>query len=218
MNDVLLAVGFLAVVTALGLWNRRRNRVVVRDPRVAVLRLDSNAALARADADEYRRQFSSVTESCDLDSLAGAGVDVLHVLAAIDAEGRIGGHTAVAFQRAVGALNPRLVILASDNSGDAYTAALREFGSSGYNLVMVISRQGPKFWEFFHRLFDLMFQGRTMPMAWVALAPQIPGKEHPDVPAMICTMGAGQLVFLRGSKTPSQGRAVTQRATRAAAG
>jgi hypothetical protein len=193
-TDVLSAFGVIGVVVAFGLWNRSRSRVVVRGPRVLVLNLDSDATLAAADAKEYRTRFSSVTESATLGALQDRQFDVIHVLARVAAEGQVGTHRSRDFQAAVAAAKPKLVILASDNPGDAYMSAFQGSECS-YNLVLTISRRGTRFWGFFQQLFALMFRGHPMPQAWVKLAPQVPGVEHPDLPAMICQMGAGQLVF-----------------------
>jgi hypothetical protein len=193
-TDVLSALGVVGLFVALGLWNRSRSRVVVRGPRVLVLNLNSDAALAATDAGEYRTRFSDVTESATLDALHDQQFDVIHVLARVAAEGNVGTHSSRDFQRAVAAAKPKLVILASDTPGEAYMGAFR--GSEcPYNLVLTISRRGTRFWGFFQQLFELMFRGHPMPQAWVKLAPQVPGMEHPDLPAMICQMGAGQLVF-----------------------
>lgn len=196
MLNLLFVIGLFAVLIGFGVWNRRRNRVVVRNPRVLVLDLDTDAALAAADAAEYRQQFASVTEGVDLGALSAGTYDIVHVVARVG-DGRVGRHAVADFLHAVSAAGPKLLILAANNSGDAYVAAFRDIASMPFNVAMAIERDGATFWRFIHRLFDLMFHGRTLPAAWAELAPQIPGHAHPDVPSMICRMGGGQLVFAK---------------------
>jgi hypothetical protein len=43
-----------------------------------------------------------------------------------------------------------------------------------------------------------MYVGKSMLMAWVEFAPQIPGHDHPDAPGMIMAAEAGHLVFRSG--------------------
>ena len=62
---------------------------------------------------------------------------------------------------------------------------------------MTIDRKGPKFAEFYARLFESMFKGRSMLLTWVQLAPQIPGRDHPDAPSAIMAAEAGHLTFER---------------------
>lgn len=195
MSDLWWVVAFFAVVVAGGVWNRRRRSLVVQNPRVVVLSLDSDVARAHADAAEYRQQFSNVSESTDLASLARLGADIVHLLAPVTADGQIAGRSWGDMQRALAAAKPKLVIVGSENPGDAYISGLSGTSTQPYNLVLTIAREGGTFWTFFHRLFDLMFRGTAMPVAWNKLAPQIPGQEHANVPSAICQMGAGQLTF-----------------------
>ena len=88
-----------------------------------------------------------------------------------------------------------VVVIASENDGDSYIQAAGMAGAGGVNLVMTLSRNGAEFGEFFGRLFRMMFQGRSMPVAWVELAPQIPGDESRKGPATIFACGAGHVAF-----------------------
>lgn len=60
---------------------------------------------------------------------------------------------------------------------------------------MTLKRKGHIFPNFFKKLFEMMHHGVTMPMAWVKLAPQIPGVEHNNVPGTICAMEVTHGVF-----------------------
>jgi hypothetical protein len=68
------------------------------------------------------------------------------------------------------------------------------------NIVWTLARNGDKFERFFHRIFDAMFYGQTMPVAYVRICPQVPG-HHPgieDLPATVMVMEAGHIVFRQG--------------------
>jgi hypothetical protein len=76
----------------------------------------------------------------------------------------------------------------------------KSFSRSGHpavNLVIVINRNGQAFSRFFKSLFEDMWAGIPMPLAWVKLAPQGPN-QRADIPGSICVMEAGQVVFGAG--------------------
>jgi hypothetical protein len=62
------------------------------------------------------------------------------------------------------------------------------------NVVITLSRNGEHFGRFFHRLFALMQEGISMPMAWVQLAPQGPVQPH-DIPGALFIAEAGHIAF-----------------------
>jgi hypothetical protein len=88
-----------------------------------------------------------------------------------------------------------VVVVASENDGNAYNAAGNHTGYGRANLVMTLQRKGDAFPNFFARLFAEMKAGMTMPLAWVKLAPQIPGHDHSDCPGTIFACEAGQMAF-----------------------
>lgn len=77
----------------------------------------------------------------------------------------------------------------------AYIAANKREGNGRANLVMTLERKGATFAQFFYDLFSKMFAGTTMPMAWVQLAPQIPGANHENVPSTIFAAEVSHIVF-----------------------
>lgn len=81
------------------------------------------------------------------------------------------------------------------NNNDAYMAAAKKKRYGRANLVFIFDREGNAFGIFFHRLFTKMKEGTSMPVAWVQLAPQIPGMEHEEVPSSYCIFEVGQLAF-----------------------
>jgi hypothetical protein len=90
-----------------------------------------------------------------------------------------------------------IAILASENDAKACFIALKERNDWPANVVFVLNRKGPKFAEFFRRLFEMMSEGTSMPMAWVKLSPQIPNWDNPDAPEAIFAAEAGHLTFVK---------------------
>ena len=61
---------------------------------------------------------------------------------------------------------------------------------------MTIDRRGPLLASMLAQLFAQMKNGVSMGMAWINLAPQIPGApEHKDLPGTICALEFGQIAF-----------------------
>jgi len=60
---------------------------------------------------------------------------------------------------------------------------------------MTLKRNGEALASFCKDLFGMMQRGVTMPMAWVKLAPQIPGMNHQKVPETICAMEVTHILF-----------------------
>jgi hypothetical protein len=86
----------------------------------------------------------------------------------------------------------QVVVVASDNSGDAYIASTKGRTHGRANLAMTIARRDPAFPTFFLRLFEDLKRGTSMPIAWVKLAPQVPGKAHDNLPETIFARELGQ--------------------------
>jgi hypothetical protein len=89
----------------------------------------------------------------------------------------------------------KVAVVASENDPECYFKALELENDWRANLVLLIDRKGEKFREFFQKLFDLMMNERSMLMAWVDLAPQIPNMEQPECPEAIMLPEAGHITF-----------------------
>ena len=82
------------------------------------------------------------------------------------------------------------------NSAQAYAEAGKDVGFGRANLVMTLDRKGDSFGRFFQVLFQDMFAGTSMPMAWVKLAPQRgPKSGGKNTPWTIFACELGQLAF-----------------------
>ena len=122
--------------------------------------------------------------------------DVLFLYCHIDKSGSLIGSKDTLRQIMFASRAP-IVVVASSNPPDAYIAASKRPGHGHANLVMVLDREGTNFVVFFQRPFNLMKQGKTMPVAWVELAPQLlpGGMSHPDAPESIFACESGHILF-----------------------
>jgi hypothetical protein len=102
----------------------------------------------------------------------------------------------------IGKSRARVAVIASEvpvellqNTG--FQKSLNRGNNSPVNLVITGSRNGDAFGRFFKSLFQLMWTGVPMPIAWTKLAPQSP-RQPRDIPGTICLIEAPQLAFLKG--------------------
>ena len=97
------------------------------------------------------------------------------------------------------ACGARLAVLASPNRPDALVKLAPTKNDWAASTVLTMSRNGDKFTRFFHKIFDAMFAGTPLGMAWVRLAPQLPkGMVNPlgdENPATIMLGGLINFVF-----------------------
>src|SRR5262249_34241080 len=88
-----------------------------------------------------------------------------------------------------------IVIVAFPNAPNNLIAASKQTGYGQANLVLTIDRKGPAFASFYAELFGRMYRGKTMPVAWVDLAPQIPGASHENCPGSIFSAEISHILF-----------------------
>lgn len=93
-----------------------------------------------------------------------------------------------------------IVIVASDNDMEKYQQAMQPKNDWPANIVLVNNRNGQKFVEFFYKLFADMYNGTSMPVAWVKLAPQSPQQNESDLPGTAVLLEAGHLTFNTGTE------------------
>jgi hypothetical protein len=184
----------LAALGGAGLLKRARriSAATITRPVLGILDLDPErfGALASEDRAALGPQFSSVVESDG----EPPKCDVLLVYCEIDRQGRIVGSSR-SLRGIIAASGARIVVVATENEADSYVATARPTYHSAANMVMTLERKGDAFAAFLGKLFGLMFRGVSMPVAWVQLAPQIPGAEHTDGPELIFAAEVGQLYF-----------------------
>ena len=164
----------------------------ILNPRIGFLNLlgSSGAALAAADQRVLSPLFKETQASTDIVPKC----EVLFLYCSIDAEGKIDGHS-TGIREFIKNAGAYVVVVASVNSPDSYIKAMAYRNDWHANIAMVLDRNADKLALFFRRLFEAMFKGQSMLMAWVELAPQIPGQDHPDAPGTIFAAEAGHVTF-----------------------
>jgi hypothetical protein len=167
-------------------------KIVIRSPRLGVLNLQGDAAshLAAEDRSAMEHLFSAVAESASM----APKCDVLFAYCDLTADGCVSG-SSKSLREIIRDSGAAVVVVASENSQEGILAATKEVGYGHANLAVTLQRKGKVFSSFYSSLFGAMARGVTMPVAWVRLAPQIPGSDHPDCPAGFFVCEAGQIAF-----------------------
>lgn len=183
---IVLALAYIALVIL------RPGMRVIRSPTLGLYNLSGNdcASILEADRKAIGQLFSSVIESADVPPAC----NVLFLYCQIEPDGSIRGSNR-RLREIIRDSGAPIVVVASENLGENYTAAAQNTGYGFANLIMTLERNGEIFPNFFQRLFTLMKRGVSMPVAWNKLAPQIPGSEHADCPSTFGVWGAGQIAF-----------------------
>jgi len=134
--------------------------------------------------------FAAVVES----SVEVPTCDVLMMYAKVESDGKVAG-VAAGLRDIIRKSGAAIVVAASENDGKNYALAGRRTGYGQANLVLTLRRNGVAFTRFFAQLFGRMFEGKSMLLAWVELAPQIPGKTHENCPESIFTAEISHIIF-----------------------
>ena len=163
----------------------RRDPLILRNPKIGFLNLAG--ARARPLVDEDATALKPLFSQCLTSEGEVPVCDVLMIYATIGEEGLI-ENASNNLREIIHQAHAPVTVVATENSVQSYIAASKRPGAGKANLVMTLERNGQIFPNFFKELFGLMHQGVTMPMAWVKLAPQIPGSKHDNVPGTICAM------------------------------
>lgn len=120
--------------------------------------------------------------------------DVLLLYCEIDSSGSLKG-SPQRVREIIRDSGATIAIIATNNPPEHYSVAIPKTSFGFANIVFTIDRKGPLFASFFARLFAQMKDGISMPIAWNNLAPQYAHATHEDVPATICALERGQVVF-----------------------
>ena len=159
---------------------------------LGILNLCGNDAAewVAADRDALGRLFREVSESTQ----QTPSCNLLLLYCALESDGSIVRHH-LGLREIIRDSGAAVVVVASPNSGESYNAAAKEKPYGRANLVMTLDRKGHAFSRFFQKLFGEMKRGKSMPIAWVNLAPQRPHSVHTDVPDTVFLCELGQLAF-----------------------
>jgi hypothetical protein len=167
----------------------------IQDPTIGFLNLcgEDGVPLLEDDKRALGPLFSQTKVS---DRLPPPQCDVLFIYCTLNLEA--GVSDPIASPRSlIKAACAYIAVFASENDGKAYIARMGKRTDWGANIVMVLNRNGDKFAAFFQHLFAAMFEGQSMPMAWVQLAPQGPSPKHDEMPSSIFAAEAGHVTFAR---------------------
>jgi hypothetical protein len=164
----------------------------IPNPGIGFLNLQgaSGASLAAADHRILSPLFGASHASTDVVPRC----EVLFLYCTVDAQGKIQGHS-TSIRDLIKSAGAYVAVVASENNPDSYMKAMGPRNDWHANIALVIDRKADKFGLFFRRLFEAMFGGQSMLMAWVELAPQIPGRDHPEAPGAIMAAEAGHVTF-----------------------
>jgi hypothetical protein len=170
-----------------------RHPLVIENPRIAFLNLIESGASPLVDEDV--RALKPLFSQCLNGDSDVPVCDILMIYATIRPDGRV-ENKEHSLREIIHKSHAPIVVVATENSAESYIAAAKRSSSdkANANLVMTLKRNGQSFPDFFKELFGMMYHGTTMPMAWVKLAPQIPG-EQKNVPGTICAMEVSHILF-----------------------
>jgi hypothetical protein len=168
------------------------NPLLVKDPAIGFLNLQGSSGAGIAESD--MRILSPLFTRTEASITAPPQCTVLFIYATLDKFGNVQGHT-VRIRDLAKEAGAYVVVVASDNAPQCYTEALGPKRDWHANFTMTLNRKGDGLALYFRRLFQEMFSGTSMLLAWVKLSPQIPGREDPDSPGMFMAAEAGHIVF-----------------------
>ena len=140
---VVLIVAVLVVAAAVIVGRRRRRRpLLIRSPRLGILNLKGESAepLITADVDALTPVLGSPLRG----STSAPFCDVLFIYCDVAADGRIGNFSGT-LRDLIQTQRAPLVVVASENSGEAYISTTRGQKHGRANLVMTLSRSGQRF-------------------------------------------------------------------------
>lgn len=171
-----------------------RSKKTVKNPKILLASIGAiDEALFTVDREIYQTYFSDITEhqaasvSNFFHFISGKTFDIVHLFAEVKPNGTIQDISGYEFFENLSQAETKLVLFASDNSGDNYIAFYPKAKNiKKMNGVMTLDRKGDFFPKFFKSLFGFIVSGDTMPQAWVKLAPQNPHIEHSAPETIFC--------------------------------
>ena len=196
----------VVVVAALAWWVWRARHMarafVIVDPRWAVLDLTRESRSEEIATDQ--RILAPILGTPTVSISIPPGADILFVYGRFDASGRFANGGA-ALRDLIRDSGAKVVVVASDNDPGLLATAAPNVGYGYANLVVTLDRRGSALATFLGELFTRMYAGETMPLAWVTLSPQIPGREEdPHAPSVVFLPEVGQLTFAASAPAPQR--------------
>ena len=164
----------------------------IPNPSIGFLNLQGPPGAALAEAD--RQVLSPLFKVAHVVADTIPKCEVLFVYCSVDGQGGVMG-SPNGIRDLIKNAGAYVAVVATENRPDAYIRGMNTRNDWHANIALIIDRKGEKLALFFHRLFQEMFNGRSMLTAWVELAPQAPGRDHPDAPDSIMVAEAGHVTF-----------------------
>ncbi len=172
----------------------QNNPLVVRSPRLGLLNLMGSSAETMLEGD--KAALSSLFSSVEQSDVNPPVCDVLLIYGFVEKDGRFTNHSE-GLRDIIRISNAPIVIVASENDSQSYIVAGKRTGYGQANLIMTLERKTTAFTSFFSQLFEMMYKGKSMLIAWVELAPQIPGATHDNCPETIFSAEISHIIFER---------------------
>jgi hypothetical protein len=170
------------------------NPLRIPNPRLGFLNLQDETGAEKLSTD--RRVLLSLFSESEISNAAPPKCDVLFIYCTLDNDGRIAG-SETKVRDLITSAGAYIAVIASENASEAYKNALTPKTGWSANVAMVLTRRGDKLAEFFRTIFERMFRGQSMLVAWVEIAPQAPGSQAPDAPGVFMAAEAGHVTFAR---------------------
>ena len=169
-----------------------KNPLIIDNPRIGLFNLmgSSSEAILKEDKEALGPLFSAILQSNREPPIC----NVLMIYGHLENNGRFEGQSD-GLRDIIRKSTAQIVIIASENDGDSYIVAGKGTGYGQANLIMTLGRKGSVFTSFFSQLFGKMFNGQSMLLAWVELAPQIPGAKHDNCPETIFAAEISHVIF-----------------------
>jgi hypothetical protein len=173
--------------------------LAITAPSIGFLNLDGPRfeAIAARDREEIGPLFGKKVQAATSPNLT---CDVLFLYCAFEPSGSIVGQ-AFSVRDIIGSSGARVAVLASEfpldmMSNPDFRKNVARNIHPPVNLVVVGNRNGEAFGRFFKALFQDMWNGVSMPSAWIRHAPH--GPPHADIPSCISIMEITHVVFVKG--------------------
>ncbi len=191
MNPIYLMI-FMFVLFFIISFSSQTKKNRINSPKLGIINYLGDSASEIIDEDSnFLKEFFGETEiSHDLIPKC----DVLFLYCEIDINGSVINST-MGLDDIIKTSQTKIIVIASENKGENYLEARHIVAYTKANIVMTVNRKGESFSHFFKELFRLMFNGKSMPQAWIKIAPQNPKIEHTNIPDTIFLCKAGRIAL-----------------------
>jgi len=178
---------------------KKASKQIVAESKVLVCSIESQLEqLLESDRDVYSKYYRSVDSAAfrginELLTALETGYDIVHLFVHVSPGGLLAGGNDISLLgtdliRICSERNVKLLWIASENNPDDYVKGFKVAGNH-LNLIMTINRNRTKFTDFLETLLSAVSTGETLPVAWMAVAPQAGGTSQRESPSCIFYAG-----------------------------